>query len=153
MSDATYIVRGARTPIGGLMGELATVSTTELGSTAIEAAVERADLNTEAIDEVFIGCVLPAGLKQCPARHGACYAGSPHHVGAVTVNKACGSGMQATIFGIDSIRAGTNSIAITGDLESMSNPPHLMLSARAGQRLGHTKIYDSRPAGSKWGSQ
>ncbi|MDP6187642.1 MAG: thiolase family protein, partial [Pseudomonadales bacterium] len=89
-----------------------------------------------------MGCVLPAGLKQCPARQAARYAGVPDHVGAVTVNKACGSGMQATIFGIDSIRAGTNSIAIAGGLESMSNAPHLMPSGRAGQRLGHTKIYD-----------
>ena len=124
------------------MGELASVSATELGSASIKAAVERADLNTETIDEIFMGCVLPAGLKQCPARQAARYAGIPDHVGAVTVNKACGSGMQATIFGIDSIRAGTNSIAITGGFESMSNAPHLMLSARTGQRLGHTKIFD-----------
>ena len=128
--------------MGGLMGDLASVSAPELGSTAIKAAVERANLDAAAIDEVFMGCVLPAGLKQCPARQAARYAGVPDHVGAVTVNKACGSGMQATIFGIDSIRAGTNSIAIVGGLESMSNAPHLMPSGRAGQRLGHTKIYD-----------
>ena len=128
--------------MGGLMGDLASVSAPELGSTAIKAAVERANLDAAAIDEVFMGCVLPAGLKQCPARQAARYAGVPDHVGAVTVNKACGSGMQATIFGIDSIRAGTNSIAIAGGLESMSNAPHLMPSGRAGQRLGHTKIYD-----------
>ena len=142
MSEAIYIVGGARTPMGGLMGDLASVSAPELGSTAIKAAVERANLDAAAIDEVFMGCVLPAGLKQCPARQAARYAGVPDHVGAVTVNKACGSGMQATIFGIDSIRAGTNSIAIAGGLESMSNAPHLMPSGRAGQRLGHTKIYD-----------
>ncbi len=142
MSEAIYIVGGARTPMGGLMGDLASVSAPELGSTAIKAAVERANLDAAAIDEVFMGCVLPAGLKQCPARQAARFAGVPDHVGAVTVNKACGSGMQATIFGIDSIRAGTNSIAITGGLESMSNAPHLMPSGRAGQRLGHTKIYD-----------
>ena len=142
MSEAIYIVGGARTPMGGLMGDLASVSAPELGSTAIKAAVERASLDAAAIDEVFMGCVLPAGLKQCPARQAARYAGVPDHVGAVTVNKACGSGMQATIFGIDSIRAGTNSIAIAGGLESMSNAPHLMPSGRAGQRLGHTKIYD-----------
>ena len=142
MSKAIYIVGGARTPMGGLMGDLASVSAPQLGSTAIKAAVERANLDAAAIDEVFMGCVLPAGLKQCPARQAARYAGVPDHVGAVTVNKACGSGMQATIFGIDSIRAGTNSIAIAGGLESMSNAPHLMPSGRAGQRLGHTKIYD-----------
>jgi acetyl-CoA C-acetyltransferase len=89
-----------------------------------------------------MGCVLPAGLKQCPARQAARNAGLPDDVGAVTVNKACGSGMQATIFGIDSIRAGTNKIAVTGGLESMSNAPHLMPTGRAGQRLGHTSIYD-----------
>ena len=142
MSEAIYIVGGARTPMGGLMGDLASVSAPELGSTAIKAAVERANLDAAAIDEVFMGCVLPAGLKQCPARQAARYAGVPDHVGAVTVNKACGSGMQATIFGIDSIRAGTNSIAIAGGLESMSNAPHLMPSGRTGQRLGHTKMYD-----------
>ena len=142
MSEAIYIVGGTRTPMGGLMGDLASVSAPELGSIAIKAAVERANLDAAAIDEVFMGCVLPAGLKQCPARQAARYAGVPDHVGAVTVNKACGSGMQATIFGIDSIRAGTNSIAIAGGLESMSNAPHLMPSGRAGQRLGHTKIYD-----------
>ena len=128
--------------MGGLMGDLASVSAPELGSIAIKAAVERANLDAAAVDEVFMGCVLPAGLKQCPARQAARYAGVPDHVGAVTVNKACGSGMQATIFGIDSIRAGTNRIAIAGGLESMSNAPHLMPSGRAGHRLGHIKIYD-----------
>ena len=128
--------------MGGLMGDLASVSAPELGSTAIKAAVERANLDVSAIDEVFMGCVLAAGLKQCPARQAARYAGVPDHVGAVTVNKACGSGMQATIFGIDSIRAGTNRIAVAGGLESMSNAPHLIPTGRSGQRLGHTKIYD-----------
>ena len=142
MSEAIFIVGGARTPMGGLMGDLASVSAPKLGSTAIKAAVERANVDASVIDEVFMGCVLPAGLKQCPARQAARYAGVPDHVGAVTVNKACGSGMQATIFGVDSIRAGTNQIAIAGGLESMSNAPHLMPSGRAGQRLGHTKIYD-----------
>lgn len=142
MSEAIYIVGGARTPMGGLMGALAPVTAPELGSTAIKAAVERANVDPSQIDEVFMGCVLSAGLKQCPARQAARKAGLPDHVGAVTVNKACGSGMQATIFGIDSIRAGTNSIAAAGGLESMSNAPHLMPSGRAGQRLGHTKIYD-----------
>jgi acetyl-CoA C-acetyltransferase len=124
------------------MGDLATVPATELGSTAIRAAVERASISAASVDEVFMGCVLPAGLKQCPARQAARNAGLPDDVGAVTVNKACGSGMQATIFGIDSIRAGTNRVAVTGGLESMSNAPHLMPTGRAGQRLGHTSIYD-----------
>jgi len=128
--------------MGGLMGDLAAVPATDLGSTAIRAAVERASVSAASVDEVFMGCVLPAGLKQCPARQAARNAGLPDDVGAVTVNKACGSGMQATIFGIDSIRAGTNKIAVTGGLESMSNAPHLMPTGRAGQRLGHTSIYD-----------
>ena len=142
MSEAIYIVSGARTPMGGLMGDLAAVPATELGSTAIRAAVERASISAASVGEVFMGCVLPAGLKQCPARQAARNAGLPDDVGAVTVNKACGSGMQATIFGIDSIRAGTNRVAVTGGLESMSNAPHLMPTGRAGQRLGHTSIYD-----------
>ena len=142
MSEAIYIVGGARTPMGGLMGNLAAVPATDLGSTAIRAAVERASISAASVDEVFMGCVLPAGLKQCPARQAARNAGLPDDVGAMTVNKACGSGMQATIFGIDSIRAGTNKIAVTGGLESMSNAPHLMPTGRAGQRLGHTSIYD-----------
>jgi acetyl-CoA C-acetyltransferase len=142
MSEAIYIVSGARTPMGGLMGDLAAVPATDLGSTAIRAAVERASVSAASVDEVFMGCVLPAGLKQCPARQAARNAGLPDDVGAVTVNKACGSGMQATIFGIDSIRAGTNKSAVTGGLESMSNAPHLMPTGRAGQRLGHTSIYD-----------
>jgi acetyl-CoA C-acetyltransferase len=142
MSEAIYIVSGARTPMGGLMGDLAPVTAPQLGSTAIKAAVERSGLDGDKVDEVFMGCVLPAGLKQCPARQASRYAGLPDQVGAVTVNKACGSGMQATIFGIDSIRAGTNSVAIAGGLESMSNAPHLMPSGRAGQRLGHTHLYD-----------
>lgn len=140
--ETIYIVSGARTPMGGLMGDLAAVSAPELGSTAIEAAVAKAGIPHQAIDEVFMGCVLPAGLKQCPARQAMRFAGLPDHVGAVTVNKACGSGMQATIFGIDSIRAGTNKVAVTGGLESMSNAPHLMPSGRKGQRLGHTQVYD-----------
>ena len=140
--EAIYIVNGARTPMGGLMGDLAGVSAPELGSTAIEAAVSKAGIPSSAIDEVFMGCVLPAGLKQCPARQAMRSAGLPDDVGAVTVNKACGSGMQAAIFGIDSIRAGTNRVAIAGGLESMSNAPHLMPSGRKGQRLGHTQVFD-----------
>lgn len=140
--ETIYIVNGARTPMGGLMGDLASVSAPELGSTAIEAAVSKAGIPSSAIDEVFMGCVLPAGLKQCPARQAMRFAGLPDDVGAVTVNKACGSGMQATIFGIDSIRAGTNRVAIAGGLESMSNAPHLMPAGRKGQRLGHTQVFD-----------
>jgi acetyl-CoA C-acetyltransferase len=128
--------------MGGLQGDLAAVPATELGTVAIAAAVERSGVAAADIDEVFMGCVLPAGLKQCPARQAAIGAGIPKSTGAVTLNKACGSGMQATIFGYDSIVAGTNRVVVTGGLESMSNAPHLLPGARAGVRLGHTSMYD-----------
>jgi acetyl-CoA C-acetyltransferase len=128
--------------MGGLQGSLAAVPATELGTTAIAAAVERSGIDGADVDEVFMGCVLPAGLKQCPARQAAIGAGIPKSAGAVTLNKACGSGMQATIFGYDSIIAGTNRIVVTGGLESMSNAPHLLPGARAGVRLGHATLFD-----------
>ena len=141
-NDSVVIVDGARTPMGGLQGSLASVPAPELAATAIAAAVERSTIDAADIDEVFMGCVLPAGLKQCPARQAAIGAGIPKSTGAVTLNKACGSGMQATIFGYDSIMAGTNTVVITGGLESMSNAPHLLPGARTGVRLGHTTMYD-----------
>lgn len=141
-NDSVVIVEGARTPMGGLQGSLSSVPAPELAATAIAAAVERSGVDAADIDEVFMGCVLPAGLKQCPARQAAIGAGIPKSTGAVTVNKACGSGMQATIFGYDSIVAGTNKIVVTGGLESMSNAPHLLPGARKGVRLGHTTMYD-----------
>ena len=98
MLEEIYVVGGAKTLMGGLMGNLACVSAPELGSTTVRAAVERANLDAAAIDEGYLGCVLSVGLKQCPARQAALYAGLPDHEGAVTVNKACRSGMQATIF-------------------------------------------------------
>ncbi|MFT6955349.1 MAG: acetyl-CoA C-acetyltransferase [Halieaceae bacterium] len=141
-NESVVIVNGARTPMGGLQGSLSSVPATELASVAIGAAVERSGVNTADIDEVFMGCVLPAGLKQCPARQAAIGAGIPKSAGAVTVNKACGSGMQATIFGYDSIVAGTNKVVIAGGLESMSNAPHMIVGARSGMRAGHGKLYD-----------
>ena len=141
-NDSVVIVEGARTPMGGLQGSLSSVPAPELAATAIAAAVRRSGVDPADIDEVFMGCVLPAGLKQCPARQAAIGAGIPKSTGAVTVNKACGSGMQATIFGYDSIVAGTNKIVVTGGLESMSNAPHLLPGARKGVRLGHTTMYD-----------
>jgi len=136
------IIGGARTPMGGLLGDLSEATANELGMTAIAATLERTGVAPEAIDEVFMGCVLPAGLKQCPARQAMLGANIPSSTGAVTINKACGSGMQATIFGADSITAGTNQLAITGGLESMSNAPQLLLTGRKGQRLGHSQLYD-----------
>jgi acetyl-CoA C-acetyltransferase len=136
------IIGGARTPMGGLLGDLSEATANELGTTAIAATLERTGVAPEAIDEVFMGCVLPAGLKQCPARQAMLGANIPSSTGAVTINKACGSGMQATIFGADSITAGTNQLVITGGLESMSNAPQLLLTGRKGQRLGHSQLYD-----------
>lgn len=140
--DSVVIIDGARTPMGGLQGSLASVPATELATTAIAATVRRAGIDAADIDEVFMGCVLPAGLKQCPARQAAIGAGIPKSTGAVTLNKACGSGMQATIFGYDSIVAGTNRIVVTGGMESMSNAPHLLPGARGGVRSGHASLYD-----------
>ena len=141
-NDSVVIVNGARTPMGGLQGSLSSVPATELASRAIGAAVERSGVSAADIDEVFMGCVLPAGLKQCPARQAAIGADIPKSAGAVTVNKACGSGMQATIFGYDSIVAGTNKVVVAGGLESMSNAPHMIVGARGGMRSGHGKIFD-----------
>lgn len=143
MSDKTVvIVDGARTPMGGLLGSLSPVPAPELASTAIAAAISRSGIGPADVDEVFMGCVLPAGLKQCPARQAAIGAGIPKSAGAVTVNKACGSGMQATIFGYDSIVAGTNRVVVAGGMESMSNAPHLLMGARGGLGTGHKSAYD-----------
>jgi acetyl-CoA C-acetyltransferase len=142
VSKDIFMVSGARTPMGGLLGDLADMAATELGSVAIRAALEQGAVTPDAIDEVFMGCVLPAGLKQCPARQAMIGAGIPTSTGAVTVNKACGSGMQAAIYGIDSLRAGTNTMVIAGGLESMTNAPQLLLSGRRGVRLGHGTTYD-----------
>lgn len=140
---SVVIVNGARTPMGGLLGSLSTVPAPELASTAISAAVERSAVNPSDVDEVFMGCVLPAGLKQCPARQAAIGAGIPTATGAVTVNKACGSGMQAAIFGYDSIIAGTNKVVVCGGMESMSNAPHLLPpGSRGGLRSGHGQFFD-----------
>ncbi|MDZ7782138.1 MAG: thiolase family protein [Halioglobus sp.] len=136
------IIDGARTPMGALQGALSPVPAPQLASTAIRATLERAGVDADAVDEVFMGCVLPAGLKQCPARQAAIGAGIPESSGAVTLNKACGSGMQATIFGFDSIVAGTNKLVICGGMESMSRAPHLMPGARGGVGTGDTTILD-----------
>jgi len=143
MSENTVvIVSGARTPMGGLQGSLSSVTAVELGTTAIQAAVERAGIDAADIEEVIMGCVLPAGLKQGPARQAAIHAGLPNHVGAVTINKLCGSGMQATIFAHDQIKAGSCKIALAGGMESMSNAPHLLPNARGGIGTGDKSIHD-----------
>ncbi|NQX89180.1 MAG: acetyl-CoA C-acyltransferase [Halioglobus sp.] len=141
-SNSVVIVNGARTPMGSLSGALASIPAPDLAAIAISATVERSGLHATAIDEVFMGCVLPAGLKQCPARQSAIGAGIPASTGAVTVNKACGSGMQAAIFGFDSIVAGTNTAVIAGGMESMSRAPHLLPAARSGIGSSHKSLFD-----------
>ncbi len=140
--DSVVIVAGARTPMGALQGALSTVPAPELASAAIRATLERAALPPAAVDEVFMGCVLPAGLKQCPARQAALGADVPADAGAVTLNKACGSGMQAAIFAYDSILAGTNRAVIAGGMESMSRAPHLLPGARGGIGTGDAGLCD-----------
>jgi acetyl-CoA C-acetyltransferase len=140
--ESVVIIDGTRTPMGGLLGSFADVPAPELAATAIAAAIARCGVPAQDIDEVFMGCVLPAALKQCPARQAAIGAGIPTSTGAVTLNKACGSGMQATIFGYDSIMAGTNKVVITGGMESMTRAPQLLPGARGGVGSGHKTIYD-----------
>lgn len=140
--DAVAIIDGARTPMGSLGGSLSSVPAPELGAVALRSVLDKTGLSAEHVDEVFMGCVLPAGLKQCPARQAAIGAGIPVDSGAVTLNKACGSGMQAAIYAVDSIRAGTNSVVMAGGMESMSNAPHLLAGARSGYRLGSATAYD-----------
>ncbi len=140
--DSIVIVSNARTAMGGFQGELSPLSATELGAAAIRAAVDRSGAKDEDIDEVLMGCVLPAGVGQAPARQAMRKAGLPNDAGAVTVNKVCGSGMKTVMLAHDSIKAGTNDVVVAGGMESMSNAPYLLDKARAGMRMGHGKIYD-----------
>ncbi|NNL05995.1 MAG: acetyl-CoA C-acyltransferase, partial [Xanthomonadales bacterium] len=140
--NSIVIVSAARTAMGGFQGVLAAASAPELGSATIAAAIERAGVPAEDVDEVIMGCVLPGGLKQGPARQAMRQAGLPDHVGATTINKLCGSGMKAAMFAHDLIRAGSIDIAIAGGMESMSNAPYVLDRARAGYRMGHGGVYD-----------
>ena len=142
MKDAVMIVGAARTPMGGMQGELAGASAPQLGATAIKAALARAALAPEHVDETIMGCVLSAGLGQAPARQASIGAGIPQSVGCTTINKMCGSGMKAVMFGYDAIRAGSANIVVAGGMESMSNSPYLLPKARVGMRLGHGEILD-----------
>ena len=143
MQEDPIVIAGmARTPMGSFQGSLATVSAPELGSVAIKSALERAGVAPEAISEVVMGCVLAAGQGQAPARQAAIGAGIPTDVGATTVNKMCGSGMKATMFGYDMIIAGSAEITVTGGLESMSNTPYLLPKVRKGLRMGHSQVQD-----------
>ena len=142
MSDPVVIVSVARTPLGGFQGDLSSLTTPQLGSIAIKAAGERAGLAPEQVQEVIMGCVLPAGLGQAPARQAALGAGLPLSAGCTTINKVCGSGMKATMLAHDLILAGSNEVMVAGGMESMSNAPYLLPKARAGYRLGHGQMMD-----------
>lgn len=142
-SDPVVIAAYARTPMGGFQGDLSPVKATALGAAAVRAAVERAGLDPAAVEQIVMGCVLPAGLGQAPARQAALGAGLPLSVEATTVNKMCGSGMQAAILAHDALAAGSAQIVIAGGMESMSNAPYLMTKHRAGARIGHDTISDS----------
>ncbi len=141
-SDPVVILSYARTPMGAFQGALAGVSATELGAAAVKGAVERAGVEPASVDKIFMGCVLPAGLGQAPARQAAIGAGLPTSVEATTVNKVCGSGMQAAIFAHDMIAAGSADIVVAGGMESMSNAPYLQKKHRSGARIGHDTSYD-----------
>jgi acetyl-CoA C-acetyltransferase len=141
-ADPVVILSYARTPMGSFQGVLAGATATELGATAVGAAVERAGLAGHAIERIYMGCVLPAGLGQAPARQAALKAGLPDHVEATTVNKMCGSGMQAAILAADALAAGSVDLLIAGGMESMTNAPYLSLRHRAGARIGHDVLKD-----------
>ncbi|MDN3520527.1 acetyl-CoA C-acyltransferase [Halomonas ramblicola] len=144
MSHANDIVflSATRTPMGGMLGSLASLTAPELGAAAVRAAIERAGIQAPDIDEGILGCVLPAGVKQGPARQAMRQAGIPDAVGATTVNKLCGSGMKATMLAHDLIRAGSGEVVLAGGMESMSNAPHVLTKARTGYRLGHGELKD-----------
>jgi acetyl-CoA C-acetyltransferase len=140
--EIVVIAGAARTPIGSLQGEFKRETAPQLGSVAISAAVARAGLDPDAPDEVFMGCVLPAGVGQAPARQAAIGAGLPYSVPCATVNKVCGSGMKAAMLAHDAILVGSSNIVVAGGMESMSNAPYLLKKARGGYRLGNDTIYD-----------
>jgi acetyl-CoA C-acetyltransferase len=141
-NDPTVILSYARTPMGAMQGALSGVSATDLGATAVKAAVERAGVKGEDIDRIYMGCVLPAGLGQAPARQAAIKAGLPKSVEATTVNKVCGSGMQTVIMGDEALKAGNVDVIVAGGMESMTNAPYLLKKHRSGARIGHDTAYD-----------
>ena len=142
MSDPIVIVSVARTPMGGMLGSLSGLAAHELGSVAIKAAVERAGIKPEQVDEVIMGNVLQAGQGQAPARQAALGAGLPLGVACTTIHKVCGSGLKAAMFGHDLLASGSATIVVAGGQESMSNAPYLMLKGRQGYRYGHSTVYD-----------
>jgi acetyl-CoA C-acetyltransferase len=142
-ADPVVILSYARTPMGSFQGSLSGASATDLGATAVKAAVERAGVDGGDIERIYMGCVLPAGLGQAPARQAAIKAGLPNSVEATTVNKMCGSGMQAAIMGAEALAAGSVDMLVAGGMESMTNAPYLLQKHRGGARIGHDRIIDS----------
>jgi len=142
MSETIVVVGMARTPIGGLQGDLAAWSAPELGAITIRAALQQSKLDAYAVDETIMGCVLPAGLGQAPARQASIGGGIPTSCACTTVNKMCGSGMKAVMMGMDAIKAGSAAIVAAGGMESMSNSPYIVPKARSGLRLGHGELLD-----------
>ncbi|MCB2096497.1 MAG: acetyl-CoA C-acyltransferase, partial [Parvularculaceae bacterium] len=142
MKEEIVIAGMARTPIGNFQGAFTGVAATELGSHAIKAAMTRAGTKADAVEEVLMGCVLPAGLGQAPARQAALGAGLPKSAGCVTVNKVCGSGMKTVMLAHDSIAAGVNDVVVAGGMEAMTNAPHLLPTGRTGIKYGHGQIFD-----------
>lgn len=142
MNDPVVIVSAARTPMGGFQGCFGGLAVPQLGAVAIRAAVERAGIDANLVDEVLMGCVLPAGAGQAPVRQASLLAGLPLSAGCAMVSKVCGSGMKATMVGHDSLLAASNAVVVVGGMESMSNAPYLLPKARGGYRLGHGQILD-----------
>ena len=141
-ADPVVILSYARTPMGSMQGALAEVSATELGATAVRAAVERSGVAADKFERIYMGCVLPAGLGQAPARQAAIRAGLPASVQATTVNKVCGSGMQTVIMGAEALACGSIDYVVAGGMESMTNAPYLLKKHRSGARIGHDTAYD-----------
>lgn len=142
MNDPIVIVSAARTPMGGFQGDFASLAAPELGAVAIRGAIERAGIDPNDVQEVIMGCVLPAGVGQAPARQAALGAGLPLSAGCTTINKVCGSSMKATMLAHDLLVAGTNQVMVAGGMESMSNAPYFIAKARTGLRMAHGEIKD-----------
>ncbi|MBP7370779.1 MAG: acetyl-CoA C-acetyltransferase [Arenimonas sp.] len=140
--NSIVILGAKRTALGALLGQFTGVAATHLGATAIKAAMQQSGVQPENIDEVIMGCVLPAGLGQAPARQAALGAGIPVQAGATTINKVCGSGMKAVMFASDLIKAGSAEVVVAGGMESMTNAPHLLMGSRTGTRYGNTELID-----------
>ena len=141
-SDPVVILSYARTPMGSMQGSLAGASAPQLGATAVKAAVERAGVSADAVERIYMGNVLSAGLGQAPARQAAIFAGLGEHVEATTLNKMCGSGLQAAIMGAEALGAGSIDLLVAGGMESMTNAPYLSKAHRGGARIGHDRLFD-----------